>query len=369
MLDAREWLRRIHALELPRPIRVLNVCGGHERTIGMAGLRGVLPDNIELIPGPGCPVCICPEEDILAAIQLAIANGVILVAFGDMLRVPANVARGEVRTLAEARAGGADVRAIACPQDAVAIARAHPERAVVFFVAGFETTAAPVAAMVEEGLPGNLSLMLSARRTWPAVAMLLESEQAGFEGLIAPGHVAAVMGADEWRFVVERHAMPTAVAGFTAASILAALYSVLRQIIEARPFLDNCYPDVVRPAGNSRAQACIANQFEDIDGAWRGIGVITGSGFGLRPASAAHDARRLFPVCLEGVQRRVGEMPPGCDCARVVMGRLSPLQCRLYGHACTPRTPIGPCMVSDEGACHIWWTNGRRSEQSLAAGR
>jgi hydrogenase expression/formation protein HypD len=223
--------------------------------------------------------------------------------------------------------------------------------------------------MMEEGLPDNLSLLLSARRTWPAVAMLLESEQAGFEGLIAPGHVAAVMGAEEWRFVVERHAMPAAVAGFTAASILAALYSVLRQIIEARPFLDNCYPDVVRAAGNSSAQACITNQFEDIDGAWRGIGVIAGSGFGLRSSSTVHDARKLFPVCLDGVHRRLGEMPPGCDCARVVMGRLSPLQCRLYGHACTPRTPIGPCMVSDEGACHIWWTNGRRSEQSHAAGQ
>ena len=144
---------------------------------------------------------------------------------------------------------------------------------------------------------------------------------------------------------------------------------MLRQIIEARPFLDNCYPDAVRAAGNSKARACIAEQFEDIDGAWRGIGVIAGSGFGLKPSSAAHDARRLFPVSLDAVQRRVGEMPPGCDCARVVMGRLSPLECRLYGHACTPRTPIGPCMVSDEGACHIWWTNGRRSEQSLAAVR
>jgi hydrogenase expression/formation protein HypD len=367
MSEAALWLERIHALAPDRTVRILNVCGGHERTIGMAGIRGVLPDNIELIPGPGCPVCICPEEDILAAIQLSTNANVILVAFGDMLRVPANVARGELHSLVEARARGADVRAVASPLDAVSIARANPGRQVVFFVAGFETTAAPVAAMLSEGLPDNLSLLLSARRTWPAVAMLLESEQPGFEGLIAPGHVATVMGAEEWRFVVDRHGMPAAVAGFTPVSILEALHSVLRQIVENRPFLDNCYKTFVRNSGNMAARACLAEQFDDIDGAWRGIGTIAASGFVLKPKWARHDARLLFPDCLDGVKRRVGEMPPGCDCARVVMGRISPLDCRLYGRACTPRTPVGPCMVSDEGACHIWWTHGRRSDPSHAA--
>jgi hydrogenase expression/formation protein HypD len=362
MADAAEWLARIRALRLERPIRVLNVCGGHERSIGLAGLRGVLPAAITLIPGPGCPVCVCPEEDILAAIQIATMPGVTLVAFGDMLRVPANVARGERRSLAEARAAGADVRAIAAPQDAVALARAHPHRRIVFFVAGFETTTAPIAAMLSEGLPENLSLLLAVRRTYPAVAMLLDTGDAGFEGLIAPGHVATVMGAEEWRFVVDRHGVPTAVAGFTAASILAALYSVLRQIIEARPFLDNCYPEFVRPWGNRHAQATIAAQFDDMDADWRGIGVIEHSGFRLKPRWAAHDALKLFPDCLEGLKRRAGAMPPGCDCARVVLGKLSPVQCRLYGRACTPRTPVGPCMVSDEGACRIWWMAGERAE-------
>ena len=194
-------------------------------------------------------------------------------------------------------------------------------------------------------------------------------QEPGFDALIAPGHVATVMGSEEWRFVVERHGMPTAVAGFTSASILAALYSVLHQIIEAAPFLDNCYPEVVRAEGNQRAQSCLAEQFDEIDGAWRGIGVIAGSGFGLKSRWARHDARLLFPDCLAGVKRRVGEMPPGCDCARVVMGRLSPSQCRLYGRACTPRTPVGPCMVSDEGACRIWWANGQRSDPSQAVSR
>jgi hydrogenase expression/formation protein HypD len=366
MSEAALWLERIRALKLPPRVRILNVCGGHERSIAQAGLRGVLPREITLIPGPGCPVCVCPEADILAAIRLAREPENILVAFGDMARVPANVRKGELRSLAEARRAGADVRAIAAPQEAAAIARENPAKNVVFFVAGFETTAAPIAAMLAEGIPRNLSLLLALRRTWPAVAMLLESEAPGFEGLIAPGHVAAVMGANEWRFVVSRHSMPASVAGFSAASVLAALHDVLVQILESRPALGNAYPAFVRPAGNARAQACIAAQFNDFDVDWRGIGAIPNSGFSLRPHLAAHDAREKFPEIIESVAGRTEKMPPGCDCARVVMGRLAPVDCRLYGKACTPRTPIGPCMVSDEGACRIWWAAGARQDAHAA---
>ena len=169
----RQWLDRLRALNLPRRFKVLNVCGGHERTIAMTGLRKALPDNVELVPGPGCPVCICPEEIVHQAIQLALSEKVILVAFGDMLRVPVNVRKGEVRTLEQARAAGAEILPIASPLEAVRIARDNPDRRVVFFAAGFETTTAPVAAMVAEGVPDNLSVLLAGRRTWPAVAMLL----------------------------------------------------------------------------------------------------------------------------------------------------------------------------------------------------
>lgn len=368
MLDAAAWLGRIHALKLPGPVRVLNVCGGHERTISMAGIRGVLPQSITLIPGPGCPVCVCPEEDILAAIALALQPGTILAAFGDMVRVPANVAKGEIRSLVEAQRFGADVRAVAAPQDAVGIARNNPGAPVVFFAAGFETTAAPIAAMLGEMLPDNFSVLLSARRTWPAVAMLLNSVQAGFDGLIAPGHVATIMGAEEWRFVPERHDIPTAVAGFTAASLLAALHAVLRQIVDAKPTMENCYPAFVKPEGNLRARQCIAEVFDDFDANWRGIGTIQNSGFALKPNLAAHDARHNFPAALRVAKTRAGDMPPGCDCAGVVMGRLTPLDCRLYGKACMPRTPVGPCMVSDEGACNIWWASGQRPDVLHAAG-
>jgi hydrogenase expression/formation protein HypD len=245
----------------------------------------------------------------------------------------------------------------------VQVAVANPANRVIFFAAGFETTAAPVAAMVAAGIPDNLSLLLSLRRTWPAVAMLLDSESPGFEALIAPGHVATIMGADEWDFVVRDHRMPAAVAGFTAASVLAALHAVLVQIRDRRPRLQNAYPEFVRPAGNPRAQACLEAQFEAFDAPWRGIGTIAQSGFVLRPQLAAHDAREIFPDIIAQAPSGLDVMPPGCDCARVVMGRLAPAGCRLYGKACTPRSPIGPCMVSDEGACHIWWASGQRVDQ------
>jgi hydrogenase expression/formation protein HypD len=233
-VGAKLWLERIRGLPLNGRIRVMNVCGGHERSISLAGLRGALPKEIELIPGPGCPVCVCPEEDVHAAIQLALRKDVILVAFGDMLRVPANVPKHEPRSLEQARAAGGAVRPIASPREAVKIAKAHPDREVVFFAAGFETTTAPVAGLIAEGLPPNLSILLSGRLTWPAVAMLLESEEAGFDALIAPGHVSTIMGPEEWEFVPLKHGIPSAVAGFESDSLLAALYSVLRQRLEGK---------------------------------------------------------------------------------------------------------------------------------------
>ncbi|NIP71747.1 MAG: hydrogenase formation protein HypD [Gammaproteobacteria bacterium] len=365
--SARAWLEGIRALPLPGRARIMNVCGGHERAITTAGLRSVLPEHLELIPGPGCPVCVCPEEDVFEAIQLALHERVMLVAFGDMLRVPVNVPKGEVRCLEEAKAAGADVRPIASPAEAAQLAADHPGRVVVFFAAGFETTMAPVAALLAAGVPDNLQVLLSGRLTWPAVAMLLESEAAGFDALVAPGHVSAVMGPEEWAFVAAEHNIPTAVAGFNTESLLAAFYSTLRQLREGRPFLDNCYPEVVRPGGNPTARRLLGQVMEVADATWRGVGSIPRSGYRLRPTYAAHDARRQLPSYAETSRKRAGQMPPGCDCSRVVLGKIYPAQCRLYGRACTPRTPIGPCMVSDEGACRIWWAGGIREQQTRSA--
>jgi hydrogenase expression/formation protein HypD len=323
-LTAQDWLNRIKELPLTRRVRIMNVCGGHERTITMAGLRGALPENVELIPGPGCPVCVCPEEDVYLAIQLALHAGVILVAFGDMLRVPVNAPKSEPRSLEQAKAAGADIRPVASPQEAVKIAKENPLRQVMFFVAGFETTTAPVAAMLLEGIPENLSLLLSCRLTWPAVAMLLDSGKPGFDALIAPGHVATVMGPEEWAFVTEQHAIPAAVAGFSPVTLLAATYSVLRQLIEGECFLDNCYPEVVRPGGNTTAQVQLKQAMQVVDANWRGIGIIPASGFALAARFGQHDARKLFAGYEKEGRKRVGEMPPGCDCARVVLGKIYP---------------------------------------------
>lgn len=365
--SAEFWLEALHGLGLDRPVRIMNVCGGHERAISLAGLRTAIPGNIELVPGPGCPVCICPEEDVYEAIQLALNEDVILVAFGDMLRVPVNAPKREPRSLEQAKAAGGDIRPIASPTEAVRIATENPSRRVVFFAAGFETTTAPVAAMLAEGAPENLLVLLSGRLTWPAVAMLLDSEKPGFDALIAPGHVSTVMGPEEWQFVVDKHDIPAAVAGFRPDTLLAAMYSVLRQLMDGKRFLDNCYQEVVRPGGNRVAQRQLNKVMQVVDASWRGVGIIPDSGYELREAFAAHDARCLFPSYADDSRKRVGEMPPGCDCARVVLGKIYPNQCRLYGLACTPRKPIGPCMVSDEGACRIWWSSGYR--ENLWEGR
>ncbi len=366
-LNAKDWLKQIRAIAPEQPIRIMNVCGGHERSITHAGLRGALPDNIELIPGPGCPVCICPEEDIYQAIQLAVHEDITLVAFGDMLRVPVNVPKGELRSLEQAKAAGADIKPIASPVEARHIAE-QQDKPVVFFAAGFETTTAPVAALLAEGVPDNLFILLSGRLTWPAVAMLLNAETPGFDALVAPGHVSTVMGPEEWEFVIEQHQLPAAVAGFTPESLLAAFYSVLKQQQENRRFLDNCYAEVVRPGGNRAARALMEQVLEITDANWRGIGSIPQSGYQLRPAFAGQDARKQFKDYADPARRRSGEMPPGCDCARVVLGKIYPDECRLFGTGCTPRNPIGPCMVSDEGACRIWWSGGvRKRKAALSA--
>ena len=360
---AEYWLEALRGLGIEHRVRIMNVCGGHERSISLAGLRTAIPRNIELVPGPGCPVCICPEEDVYEAIQLALNEDIILLAFGDMLRVPVNVPKREPRSLEQAKAAGGDIRPVASPTEVVRIARQNPDRQVVFFAAGFETTTAPVAAMLAEGVPDNLLVLLSGRLTWPAVAMLLDSETPGFDALIAPGHVSTVMGPEEWQFVVDKHDIPAAVAGFRPDTLLAAMYSVLRQLRDGRHFLDNCYPEVVRPGGNSEARRQLNEVMQVSDANWRGVGIIPDSGFVLRESYAAHDSRQHFRSYADESRKRVGEMPPGCDCARVVLGKIYPNQCRLYGLACTPRKPIGPCMVSDEGACRIWWASGCRENE------
>jgi hydrogenase expression/formation protein HypD len=190
--------------------------------------------------------------------------------------------------------------------------------------------------------------------------MLLDSGVPGFDALVAPGHVATIMGPQEWAVVVDTYGLPAAVAGFAPGSLLAAFYSVLRQLKSGERFLDNCYREVAHPDGNPTARRMLDEGLDIVDANWRGIGVIARSGYALKPVFARHDARLQFRDHADASRRRAGDMPPGCDCAQVVLGRIYPNQCRIFGKACTPRNPVGPCMVSDEGACRIWWSNGVR---------
>lgn len=361
--QARFWLEKIHALGVDKKIKIMNVCGGHERSLSLAGIRTVLPDNIELIPGPGCPVCVCPEEDIHYAIALAKSENNIVLAFGDMLHVPVNTSKNTIRSLQQAKAQGADVRAISSPQEAIRIAHVNSEKRIIFFAAGFETTTAPVIALLAQGLPDNLYLLLAARRTWPAVEMLLQSGSPGFDAIIAPGHVATVMGSEEWSVIADTYQLPVAVAGFNSESLLAAIYSVLRQHREENFFLDNCYNSVATRNGNSYAKTLLDKYTHISDAMWRGIGIIPSSGFELKENYQHRDVKHQFPEIQITQHNRLGEMPPGCDCAQVVLGKIYPDQCRLYGKACNPQNPIGPCMVSDEGACRIWWTTQKIHHQ------
>lgn len=364
--SAQHWLKQIKQLPMQERVRILNVCGGHERTITQSGIRSLLADHVELIPGPGCPVCVCPEEDIYQAIQLALRENITLVAFGDMLRVPVNLPKSEARSLLDAQARGADIRPVASPLQAVEIAQ-QQDKPVVFFATGFETTTAPVAGMLSQGIPENLFILLSGRLTWPAVALLLEDEQPGFDALIAPGHVATVMGPNDWNFVVEQHHYPTAIAGFNPDSLLESIYSVIRQHLEHHVFLDNCYPSVVHAEGNLTAQQQLHQTMDISDANWRGIGSIPKSGYRLSKAFQTHDASLHFTDYSTEHRKRAGEMPPGCDCAKVVLGKIYPNQCKLFGKTCVPENPVGPCMVSDEGACRIWWANGIRDQKSVSA--
>ncbi|WP_075186435.1 hydrogenase formation protein HypD [Teredinibacter haidensis] len=369
-LDARYWLEKIHRLPAPKsPFNLLNVCGGHERSITQAGLRSALPNWLKLIPGPGCPVCVCPESDIALAISIALNEDVTLAAFGDMLRVPINNASKtnllpkSIRSMELAKAAGADIRAIASPMEVRKLALANPERTIVFFAAGFETTMAPVAALVYEryrgSLPKNIQFLISGRRTWPAVARLLGDERsAPINAMIAPGHVATIMGADEWQFVVDDYQLPTAIAGFQSESLLHAFYCVLKHALQGNPQLVNCYPEAVTAKGNSVAQTILHKIFDINSANWRGIGMIDNSGYQLQPELDTINADKTFSSYRDKLHTLITQdaMPKSCQCADVVMARTRPNQCPLYGTSCTPRQPVGPCMVSDEGACKIWWS-------------
>lgn len=340
---ARVLVDRIRAA-VRKPVRLMEFCGGHTHAILRFGIRRLLPSEIELLSGPGCPVCVTSSPDLDRAIDLARHPGVLLATFGDMVRVP-----GSRGSLQEARARGADVRIVYSPLDAVALARSHPDRRVVFLGVGFETTAPGVAASVlqarQEGLKNYFVLSLH-KYTPPAVRALLDSGEIDLSGVLGPGHVTTIIGTDAWRFLPERYGVPIAVAGFEPLDILHAVSDLVDQVNEGRPRVGNAYGRSLRPRGNPAALAVLAQVFEPCDAEWRGLGTIPASGMKFREEWTAFDADRVFP-CGEA---RSGE-PAGCRCGDVLRGVLVPPECPLFERICTPEFPVGPCMVSGEGAC------------------
>jgi len=337
-----------HCAAIDRRIKVMNVCGSHERAIAEWGLRDLLPETLELIPGPGCPVCVCAEHDIGEAIELS-KQGVTILSFGDMLRV-----QTQYGSLMDARSEGADVRIIYSPDDAVEAARKEPDREFVLFAVGFETTAAPMAAIFAQQVPANFALLTALKLTAPALEALVlgGSEDTTLDGLLAPGHVAVITGAQDWERFPDTYDLPVAVAGFEPVDVLAALEMIMRMLEQGRAQLANEYGRYVKSSGNRSAQVWMEKVFKVERAFWRAVGWVENSGLFLNDIYRDYDARLKYGVCLEDTAGP--DVPKGCLCHRVVIGQAYPSDCVLFEKKCTMMDPVGPCMVSEEGACHIW---------------
>ncbi len=340
-------------VEPGRPVRIMEVCGGHTHAISKHGLEDLVPDEVDFLHGPGCPVCVIPMGRVDDAIFLAEQPGVTFTTFGDMLRVPGG--RG---SLLEAKARGADVRMVYSPLDALELARANPDREVVFFAIGFETTAPATALTVlrarEARLP-NFSVFCNHVTIGPPLKAILDSPDLRLDAFIAPGHVSTVIGTRTYDFIVRDYRRPVVVTAFEPLDILQAVVMVLRQLRDGRCEVENQYTRVVRRDGNPRAIAAIEETMELGETfEWRGLGWIERSGLRLRPEFADWDAEARFE--LPGA--RV-EDPRACQCGEVLVGAIKPWECKVFGTACTPERPIGTCMVSAEGACAAYYNYGR----------
>lgn len=347
-----------------RHYKFMEVCGGHTHTIYRHGIEHVLPQNVELVHGPGCPVCVIPMGRIDDAIAVAETPGVLFTSFGDMMRVP-----GSNGTLLEAKARGADVRVVYSPLDALQVAVDNPDREVVFFAVGFETTAPSTAVTLlkaREDAVVNFSVFSNHVTIVPPIKAILDSPDLRLDGLLGPGHVSTVVGTRPYRFVSADHGLPLVVAGFEPLDILQAIAMLLAQLDEGRCEVENQYTRIVREEGNPRALRVLAEVFElRPHFEWRGLGFIAQSALKLRDEFAPWDAERRYDV--PGV--RVAD-PKACQCGEVLKGVIKPWECKVFGTACTPETPIGTCMVSSEGACAAYYNFGRlHREAAVTLGR
>jgi hydrogenase expression/formation protein HypD len=335
-----------------RPLQIMEVCGGHTHSIFRYGIEPLLPASIELVHGPGCPVCVLPMGRVDDCLAIAERKGTILATFGDAVRVP-----GSRGNLMAAKARGADVRIVYSPLDALALARSHPDREVVFFALGFETTMPSTAFTILEAEAehiDNFSVFCNHITIVPTIKAVLDSPELRIDGFLGPGHVSTVVGTRPFEFVARRYGRPLVVTGFEPIDILQALWMVLRQIEEGRAEIENEYGRVVRAEGNSAALDAIRRVFELRPFfEWRGLGSIDHSGVRIRDSHARFDAERRFSV----PNARIAD-PSACQCGEVLKGVIKPWQCKVFGTSCTPEKPLGALMVSSEGACSAYYQYG-----------
>lgn len=350
---ANQYLAEINELSA-RPFTIMEVCGTHTVAIAKHGIRELLPENIRLISGPGCPVCVTDSSDIDRFLYLASLPNVITTTFGDMIRVP-----GTEKNLQVLRGDGADIRVVYSTLDALEIARQNPDKEVVFLGVGFETTAPTVALSLEmarrEGI-SNYSVLAIHKLVPPALHLLAEDPDLVVDAFLDPGHACTIIGTAPIEFMASQYGKPGVVTGFEPLDILEGILMLLRQRSEGRSEIEIQYKRVVRKEGNQEAQASIERVFEPIDAMWRGIGVIPNSGLGIRAEYAEWDASRKFNLPIFATAET-----PGCKCGEVLKGLIYPTQCPLFGKSCTPLKPIGPCMVSAEGSCAAYYRYAQRS--------
>ncbi|OQX13468.1 MAG: hydrogenase formation protein HypD [Desulfobulbaceae bacterium A2] len=343
---AQQLSEMIHTLcaRLDRPVRLMEVCGTHTVAICRHGIRDLLPSSLTLSSGPGCPVCVTSTGELDTCIETARLPGVTVATFGDLIRVP-----GSRTTLQQEQGRGAEVRIVYSPLDALDLARRESQRQVVFLGVGFETTAPTVAATILSAAAekiDNFSVICAHKLVPPVLHALLADPEVKLDGLILPGHVSVMLGAGAYRVFSQRYHVPCVIAGFEPADILEAVARLTMQLVEGRAEVEVGYRRAVDEEGNPKAMALMQQVFEPVDATWRGLGVIAGSGLAIREEFAHYDARRRFNL----VTREAPD-PPGCACGRVLKSLIPPSGCPLFGRACTPQHPVGPCMVSGEGAC------------------
>ncbi len=341
----RRVVEQIRTIAPSYPVKICHVCGTHEWTISHYGLRALLPDSVDVIAGPGCPVCIIPAAEIDEAVKLALEKNVTISSFGDLIRVP-----GSEMSLQEARAQGGDVRVVYSVNDAVKMAEKEPNRDFAFLAVGFETTAPTTAVEVMKKPPNNLSFLVSHRLIPPAMELLLGVGDLHIDGFIAPGHVSTIIGMKPYELFPRAYHMPTVVAGFEPLDVLFALSMLIQQISKGEAKLENEYSRAVAWEGNVKAQQLIAQAFDVAAGGWRGLGRVPASALALKKEYVDHDAHCKYNVQVE----RSRDILPGCLCHLVMIGKIRPPECSLYMKQCTPQTPKGACMVSVEGTCRIW---------------